>query len=85
MTRPLSPAAQAVMDAFTRAACGSTYQVHKGLAAAIRALMDEVVPVEPEPPELPWASDNDPWSSWYANQKTRRQSLAIAAELEGQR
>ena len=75
MTRPLSPAAQAVLDAFLKAS----------LAAAIRALMDEVVPVEPEPPELPWASDNDPWSSWYANQKTRRQSLAIAAELEGQR
>jgi hypothetical protein len=33
----LSPAAQAVMDAFTNAACGETYQLRLGIAATLRA------------------------------------------------
>jgi hypothetical protein len=80
----LSPAAQAIL-----AACGcpdtdSPFRlVARGFAgAAIRAVADQVVPVEPEPPELPFASVNDPWPSWNAKQNIRHNLIAIAAELE---
>jgi hypothetical protein len=78
----LSPAAQEVLDQFVIGACGKTYDIHAGLAAALRAAADQVVPEEPEWPELPFASVNDPWPRWHANQDTRRHLLAIAAELE---
>ncbi len=54
----------------------------RGIAAALQAAADEVVPVEPEPPELPFPSVNDPWPRWNANQNTRQRILAIAAELQ---
>jgi hypothetical protein len=54
------------------------------LAAALRAAADEVVPVEPEPPALPFPSVNDPWPHWDTKQAIRRELLAIAAELEAQ-
>jgi hypothetical protein len=52
-------------------------------AAALRAAADQVVPEEPEPPELPFADVNDPWPSWNAKQNIRHKLLAIAAELKG--
>jgi hypothetical protein len=52
------------------------------LAAALQVVADQVVPVEPEPPELPFADVNDPWPSWNANQETRKKLLAIANELK---
>jgi len=73
----LSPAAQAVLDVYR-----SSHLSINNLAAALRAAADQVVPVEPEPPELPFADVNDPWPSWNANQETRKKLLAIANELK---
>jgi hypothetical protein len=79
----LSPSAQTVLDAanmvFSQA--GTTAQ---GIAAALCAAADQVVPEESEPFEqTPFVDDDDRWSIWNANQKTRRKFLAIATELEG--
>jgi hypothetical protein len=54
------------------------------LAAAFREFAHEVAPVEPEPPDLPFPSVNDPWPYWDTKQAIRRELLAIAAELEAQ-
>ena len=77
MSKPLSPAAQAVMDA-----CGSSWPKICGrlvIAAALRAAADQVVPVRA------WhESDND--AAWERHQMSviiNRRILAIAAELEG--
>lgn len=46
MTQPLSPAAQAIWEAYERADC-DPYQIdprQAGLAAALRALADQVTP-----------------------------------------
>ena len=64
----LSPAAQAVMDAFYRAPVDNKLSV----AAALRAAADQVVPEEPEGGMAP---------RWI-RQSIRRQFLAIAAELK---
>jgi hypothetical protein len=76
----LSPQAQAVLDAHqsTSVRPVATAQI----AAALQVVADQVVPVEPEPPELPFADVNDPWPSWNANQETRKKLLAIANELK---
>lgn len=42
MAKPLSPAAQAVLDAFVYSACKSTYEMRDGLAAALRAAGEQV-------------------------------------------
>jgi len=77
----LSPAAQAVRDAAFD--LWETVDTAEAIAAAaLRAAADQVVPVEPEPPELPFPSVNDPWPRWNANQNTRQRILAIAAELQ---
>ena len=85
----LSPAGQAVKDAVL-----ALYSNHPQIrdtgwqldaatvAAALRAAADQLVPEEPEPPELPFADVNDTWPRWNANQDTRRHFLAIAAELD---
>jgi hypothetical protein len=86
MTQPLSPAAQA-KKAFTDAACGETYQIEKGLAAAILDVADQVVPDGPRPTADSryhlhhWTELMD---KYYQRQQTRAELLAIAAELEGQ-
>jgi hypothetical protein len=86
----LSPAAQAVKDAVLALYSDQPQIRDMGwqldaptVAAALRAAVDQVVPEEPEPSEQPFASFNDPWPSWNANQKARAELLAIAAELEG--
>ena len=71
MTEPLSPAAQAVVDAWDAKLNpdpdGLTYLTHdperEALAAALRAAVDQIMPGRPHP--------------------HRTQLLAIAAELEG--
>ena len=81
MAKPLSPAAQAVLDAY--GTCDSTYEAQvntlntggQRLAAALLAVADQVVPAA-----LPW--DRATWSP-FAGQ-IRAEILAIAAELEGQ-
>jgi hypothetical protein len=90
MTEPLSPAAQAVMDAFLKAPMGQSHVDDDliAIAAALRAAADQVVPEQFEPP----AGEGEPWprdyqlmsdSKWEQRQHIHAQLLAIAAELEG--
>ena len=77
MTKPLSPAAQAVLVACDQAfdQCGTTAQ---GLAAALRAAADQVVP--PTPFDRRYTTQE----RWDARDDIRFELLAIAAELEAQ-
>jgi hypothetical protein len=70
----LSPAAQAVMDAYY---CGALLTVRDRVAAALRAAADQVAPSDAMEPRnyLPVAIEC---------QRIRAELLAIAAELEGQ-
>jgi hypothetical protein len=74
----LSPAAQAVLDAFNA-------EWPDGLAAALRAAADQVVPNGPKPSANSdyhlnnWTKSMD---QYYQRQQTREELLAIAAELE---
>jgi hypothetical protein len=75
----LSPAAQAVLDAFLDAAvdAGNYYATRKRqIAAAIRALTDQTAPSDAVEPRnyLPMAMEC---------QRIRQEQLTIAAELEG--
>ena len=67
MTKPLSPAAQAVLDAFM--CCPLEISNQLALAAALRAAADQAVP------ESCFESDDIT--------AIRQQLLAIAVELEG--
>ena len=67
MTKTLSPAAAAVLDAY------ETSYTESGLAAALRAAADRVVPIEYETIQ----------GCWYEKENNvREQLLAIAAELK---
>ena len=81
MTKQLSPAAQAVLDACDQAfdQCGTTAQ---GLAAALRAAADQVVPEDC----LEHFPNDSAWQGGFtdANERIRFELLAIAAELEAQ-
>ena len=76
MTKPLSPAAQAVLEVVTAAPhCGSG---RIKAAAALRAAADQVLPEEPlHGGDQRWMYERD------IRQEFRNQLLAIAAELEG--
>ena len=71
MTKPLSPAAQAVLDAY------ETSYTESGLAAALRAAADQVVPET----TTPW---NSTLTLIMSTSEVRAKLLAIAAELEAQ-
>lgn len=74
---PLSPAAQAVLDACEYEALGGAYK--RAIAAALRAAADQVVPDEYEPDTEDWTQQ----SAWIqANFNTRFKLLKIAAELD---
>ena len=74
MTKPFSPAAQAVLDAFIK----GPYSSRLSVAAALRAAADQVVPKEPlYGGDQRWMWERD------ARQACRKKLLAIAAELEG--
>ena len=78
MSKPLSPAAQAIWDAYETADC-DPYEIdprQAGLAAALRVAADQVVE---EPIEENFDCFNTPWG---AATSIRRDILAIAAELE---
>ena len=86
----LSPQAQAVLDAFLKAPMGQSHVDDDliAIAAALRAVADQVMPEQSEPP----CGEGEPWpqsyqlmadSKWEQRQKTRAELLAIAAELEG--
>ena len=77
MTKPLSPAAQAVLDAFFTGDWEDE-PLHANIAAALRAAADQVVPDKCPPIE-----DFNEFDQGYAvAHLTHRQALlAIAAEL----
>jgi hypothetical protein len=71
-TPPLSPAAQAVRDAYRKG----------GLDAALRAAADQVAPEEQEPvPNEDSAVEMQIWSAVAQRQRTRSQLLALVNEL----
>jgi hypothetical protein len=75
---PLSPAAQAVLDAFR-----SSHTGQGCLAAALRAAADQVVPGVDEPD---WGACNEMRCDielYTDHQRKRATLLAIAAELDG--
>jgi len=76
----LSPAAQAVLDAFLGDAENTGLQMddlRENVAAALRAAVDQVVPKTR-------AIDSDlDYGAWEQQQRTRAEILAIADELEG--
>jgi len=85
MTKPLSPAAQAVVDAWNAKLNpdpdGLTYLTHdperEALAAALRAAVDQVY-------EVPACiRGDDYWNYRNGVEAERSRILAIAAELEG--
>jgi hypothetical protein len=79
----LSPQAQAVLDAAFSAYWSAEQEApnDEGMiaaAAALRAAADQVVPEET------WLGTEEPCYAYYRQRcNTRRQLLAIAAELEG--
>ena len=77
MTEPLSPAAQAVMDACTDAPIQINWATKLAAAAALRAAADQVAPSDAMEPRnhIPMALEC---------QRIRAELLAIATELEGQ-
>jgi hypothetical protein len=80
MTKPLSPAAQAVLDAFLSE--WDVYAVSEArwaTASALRAAADQVVP-ETEKPRNQLEYE---LGVWDARDDVRDEILAIAAELEG--
>jgi hypothetical protein len=91
MKTNLSPATQAVLDAFENASDGEyvegVWVVNERtmLAAALLAAADQVVPKGPKPSAnsdyhlMNWTKSLD---QYYQRQQTREELLAIAAELE---
>jgi hypothetical protein len=83
----LSPAAQAVLDAYKNApdlmVDGDSDEVERrlGIAAALRAAADQVVPVTTKPNDTFCCPPVDS-IVWRRVAEIRRQILAIAAELE---
>ena len=69
MTQPLTPAAQAIWEAFNEDEAGVFVDYGDKLAAALRALADQVVPA----------------NGSRKNNEIRAEILASAAELEGGR
>ena len=86
----LSPVAQAVRNAYHEI-CEDyietwlNFNHNRGLAAALRAAADQVVPKGPKPSAnsdyhlMNWTKSLD---QYYQRQQTREELLAIAAELE---
>ena len=80
MNEPLSPAAQAVLDAVTAELdWDARYHSHTAAAAALRAAADQVVPDEPD--YMRAAIHDQGW--WDKQDLIRSEILAIAAELDG--
>ena len=93
MIKPLSPAARAVLDAFLGDCEHTGLQMddlRENVAAALRAVADQVVPITEEPAEPPgYGIGYEPteyvqdWNRWHVRRQLRYKLLSIAAELEG--
>jgi hypothetical protein len=70
----LSPAALAILDAYGDFEAANT----DAMAAALRAVADQVVPKR----RKPMYADSWEEATWTAQQDTREELLAIAAELD---
>jgi hypothetical protein len=79
MTEPLSPAAQAAKDHFL---ANVPISLEHGLAGALRAVADQVVPEDPPTFVDGGRSSEEQWMA-KVESSVRQQLLAIAAELEG--
>lgn len=80
MIKQLSPAAQSVLDAFRTSHTGQGC-----LAAALRAVTDQVVPWQPAPTEESVGPTIDYGYAWALFSKAndiRQELIAIAYELE---
>ena len=73
----LSPAAEKVLDA-TMNVADTAHDAKAVAAAAIEAVADQVVPRR----RKPMYADSSEESAWSAQQDTRDELLAIAAELK---
>jgi hypothetical protein len=78
MSTPLSPAAQAVLDAFIK----GPYSNKLSIAAALRAVADQVVPEE-ESCEGGFSDSLEHQCRASERRLARAELLALAAELEG--
>ena len=79
----LSPAAQAVLDAFRAV---PDLRDCPSIAAALRAAADQVVPWQPEPTENsvgPTIDYGYAWALFSKANDVRQELIAIADELEG--
>jgi len=75
----LSPAAQAVFDAFCCEARSEPHHQREAIAAALQAAADQVVPEET------WLGTEETCYAYYRQRcNTRHELLAIAAELKAQ-
>jgi hypothetical protein len=83
----LSPQTQAVLNAWeSEWSKGSFYHEERSVAAALRAVADQVVPWKPEPTEEsigPTIDFGYAWALFSKANDVRQELLAIAAELEG--
>ena len=79
----LSPAAQAVLDAYDNSPFDEDCGDRVAIAAALRAAADQVVPEEIEPANAFEEEGYVPGRLREQRQETRRKLLAIAAELRG--
>ena len=82
------PAAAAVLTAYHQEAIDyieewGSFRHKRGMAAALRAAADQVVPVTPKPNDTFCCPPVDS-IIWKRVAKIRAEFLAIAAELEGQ-
>jgi hypothetical protein len=82
MTEPLSPAAQAIENAYFNA---DGFGYRNALAAALRAAADQVAPQNYQAGIDIHSDDDGGWvnGAETRNEEIRAQLLAIAAELEG--
>ena len=80
MTTPLSPAAQAVLDAVLdeTAPLSEQHQTRADAAAALRAAADQVVPDEPD--YMRAAVSSTDW--WDKHDQIRSDLFALATKLE---
>ena len=76
MTKPLSPAAQAVLDAYGDFEAANI----DAMAAALRAAADQLTPEQLQPSY----GDDFTHGAWFARDDMRYDLLRIAKELEAQ-